>query len=277
MSITYILYYSSSFSRSINNYSAELIILSMVTLNIIVSILINKHPLEYDLSYKEKKTKLKKRLKIYFFIPACISFQLCFQVISLSLIFRNIAFYDEKANILTITILIIMLYIFFILTMIPGIFYIKMDNQKSLMQKTGAFISVSLAILLLLSTTITVLPVIFTHSVITLSGISDFSVHNYIIKTSKYPEKFFSNTMWSKKTIKPGEYYSIHAVSMFTTNQFLFLCPEEIIKSYRESWKFNPLNTAKFDSELRQKLQKEAAYCVPVQATAVKRWDVPIQ
>ncbi|HAG7236054.1 TPA: hypothetical protein ACG62M_005100, partial [Escherichia coli] len=116
----------------------------------------------------------------------------------------------------------------------------------------------------------------FTHSVIKLSGISDFKIHSYIIKTSEYPEEFFSNAVWGKKNIKPGEYYSVQAVSMFTTNQFILLCPKDIIRFYRESWKFDLLNVD-FDTNTRKKLQEEAAYCVPISAISVKRWDMPLQ
>jgi hypothetical protein len=62
---------------------------------------------------------------------------------------------------------------------------------------------------------------------------------------------------------------------MFTTNQFNLLCPGEIIEAYRESWKFNPWN-AEFDNDVRHKLQKKASYCVPVSASSLKRWDVPL-
>ncbi len=44
------------------------------------------------------------------------------------------------------------------------------------------------------------------------------------------------------KKYKTGDYYSVQAVSMFTTNQFILLCPKDIIKFYRESWKFELLN-----------------------------------
>ncbi len=37
------------------------------------------------------------------------------------------------------------------------------------------------------------------------------------------------------KNIKPGEYYSVQAVSMFTTNQFILLCPKDIIRFYRKA------------------------------------------
>lgn len=63
---------------------------------------------------------------------------------------------------------------------------------------------------------------------------------------------------------------------MFTTNQFIPLCPKGIIKFYRESWKFELLNVD-FDTNTRKKLQEEAAYCVPVSAISVKRWDIPLQ
>ncbi|SAB35146.1 hypothetical protein [Enterobacter hormaechei] len=162
------------------------------------------------------------------------------------------------------------------MTILPGLVYLRMDAKDKLPKKISTSLIVSLMILLFISTKITVLPVIFTHSVIKLSGISDFSTHSYIIKSSEYPGEFFSNSVWDRKKIKAGEYYSLRAVSIFTTNQFSFLCPEEIIKSYRESWKFNPLDS-EFDTDVRLKLQKDAAYCVPVSATAVKRWDVPLQ
>ncbi len=80
----------------------------------------------------------------------------------------------------------------------------------------------------------------------------------------------------AKKNIKPGEYYSVQAISMFTTNQFILLCPKDIIRFYRESWKFELLNVD-FDTNTRKKLQEEAAYCVPISAISVKRWDMPLQ
>lgn len=78
------------------------------------------------------------------------------------------------------------------------------------------------------------------------------------------------------KKYKTGDYYSVQAVSMFTTNQFILLCPKDIIKFYRESWKFELLNVD-FDINTRKKLQEEAAYCVPISAISVKRWDMPLQ
>ncbi len=61
---------------------------------------------------------------------------------------------------------------------------------------------------------------------------------------------------YGAKKYKKGEYYSVQAVSMFTTNQFIFLCPKDIIKFYRESWKFELLNVD-FDTNTRKKLRKK--------------------
>ena len=73
-----------------------------------------------------------------------------------------------------------------------------MNPQHKLSKRISSAFVASLMILLVISTQITVLPVIFTHSVIKLSGISDFKIHSYIIKTSEYPEEFFSNAVWGK-------------------------------------------------------------------------------
>lgn len=59
------------------------------------------------------------------------------------------------------------------------------------------------------------------------------------------------------KKYKTGEYYSVQAVSMFTTNQFILLCPKDIIRFYRESWKFDLLNVD-FDTNTRKKLRRSS-------------------
>ncbi|MCV5682607.1 hypothetical protein OFN25_33240, partial [Escherichia coli] len=76
-----------------------------------------------------------------------------------------------------------------------------------------------------------------------------------LLKQVNILKSFFSNAAWDKKNIKPGDYYSVQAVSMFTTNQFILLCPKDIIKFYRESWKFELLNVD-FDINTRKKLQE---------------------
>lgn len=88
------------------------------------------------------------------------------------------------------------------MTILPGLVYLRMDAKDKLPKKISTSLIVSLMILLFISTKITVLPVIFTHSVIKLSGISDFSTHSYIIKSSEYPEEFFSNSVWDRKKSK---------------------------------------------------------------------------
>lgn len=92
-----------------------------------------------------------------------------------------------------------MSYFIFILTILPGLIYLKMNPQHKLSKRISSAFVASLMILLVISTQITVLPVIFTHSVIKLSGISDFKIHSYIIKTSEYPEEFFPMQYGVKK------------------------------------------------------------------------------
>ncbi len=271
----YMLYCAFDFDQSVKANSGWLSILIMGTLIVIISFLINKRHLEYDLLFKNNRMKLLRRVQIYFVIPLSIALLVHFQVIPLEIVFMNIATSDKSVNFKVIAELAFMSYFIFLLTILPGLIYLKTDTQYKFSKRISYSFIASLIILLIISTQITVLPVIFTHSVIKLSGISDFKIHSYIIKTSEYPEEFFSNAEWSKKNIKSGKYYSVQAVSMFTTNQFILLCPKDIIKFYRESWKFDLLNVD-FDINIRKKLQKEAAYCVPVSAISVKRWDMPL-
>ncbi|EMW3396159.1 hypothetical protein AB0T89_21885 [Escherichia coli] len=278
MAFIYVLYCAFDFDQNVKDNSGWLSIASMgmgVLIAVILAI-VNKRYLEYDLSFKNNRMKLLRRVQIYLVIPLSIALLVHLQLIPLEIVFSNIATSDKSVNFKVIAELAFMSYFIFLLTMLPGVIYLKMNPQHKFSKRISYSFIASLMLLLIISTQITVLPVIFTHSVIKLSGISDFKIHSYIIKTSEYPEEFFSNAAWDKKNIKPGDYYSVQAVSMFTTNQFILLCPKDIIKFYRESWKFELLNVD-FDINTRKKLQEEAAYCVPISAISVKRWDMPLQ
>ena len=276
MAFIYVLYCAFDFDQNVKDNSGWLSIASMGVLIAVILAIVNKRYLEYDLSFKINRMKLLRRVQIYLVIPLSIALLVHLQLIPLEIVFSNIATSDKSVNFKVIAELAFMSYFIFLLTMLPGVIYLKMNPQHKFSKRISYSFIASLMLLLIISTQITVLPVIFTHSVIKLSGISDFKIHSYIIKTSEYPEEFFSNAAWDKKNIKPGDYYSVQAVSMFTTNQFILLCPKDIIKFYRESWKFELLNVD-FDINTRKKLQEEAAYCVPISAISVKRWDMPLQ
>ncbi|MBV7681552.1 hypothetical protein [Escherichia coli] len=276
MAYIYVLYCAFEFDQSVKDNSGWLSISSIGVLIVVISAIINTRYLEYDLSFKNIRMILLRRDQIYLIIPLSIALLVHLQVIPLEMVLRNIETSDKSINFKVIAELAFMSYFIFILTILPGLIYLKMNPQHKLSQRISSAFVASMMILLVISTQITVLPVIFTHSVIKLSRISDFSIHSYIIKTCEYPEEFFTNAVWGKKNIKPGEYYSVQAVSMFTTNQFILLSPKDIIRFYRESWKFD-LHNVDFDTNTRKKLQEEAAYCVPISAISVKRWDMPLQ
>lgn len=271
----FIFYYALNLTQSAKNYSAWISMLSIGLMTVVVSALINRKHLEKDLSSKKTEVKRTRRYQFYLGIPLCIALLAHLQVFPLEIVFKNISAPDEKVSFWTITGLAFISYMVYFLSLFPGLVYLRMGTHDKMLKKISTVFIVALMVLLIISTKITVIPVMFTHSVIKLSGISDFTVHRYIIKSSEYPEEFFASAIWKKKIIKAEQYYAVSAVSMFTTNQFSFLCPETIMKSYRESWKFNPWDTA-FDTTVRHKLQEEAADCVPVSASAVKRWDVSL-
>lgn len=275
MAFIYIFYYALDLSQTVKDNSAWISMFGIGLMTVVVSALINRKHLEKDLSSKKAEVKRTRRYQFYLGIPLCIALLVHLQVFPLEIVFRNISAPDEKVSFWTITGLAFISYMVYFLSLFPGLVYLRMGTHDKMLKKISASFIVSLMVLLIISTKITVIPVMFTHSVIKLSGISDFTAHRYIIKSSEYPEEFFSSGIWEKKIIKAEKYYAVRAVSIFTTNQFSFLCPETIMKSYRESWKFNPWDSV-FDTTVRHKLQGNAADCVPVSAAAVKRWDVPL-
>lgn len=199
MAFIYVLYCTFDFDQNVKDNSGWLSIASMGVLIAVILAIVNKRYLEYDLSFKNNRMKLLRRVQIYLVIPLSIALLVHLQLIPLEIVFRNIATSDKSINFKVIAELAFMSYFIFLLTMLPGVIYLKMNPQHKFSKRISYSFIASLMLLLIISTQITVLPVIFTHSVIKLSGISDFKIHSYIIKTSEYPEEFFSNAAWDKK------------------------------------------------------------------------------
>ncbi|MCF2317599.1 hypothetical protein LGR58_22645 [Escherichia coli] len=199
MGFIYVLYCAFDFDQNVKDNSGWLSIASMGVLIAVILAIVNKRYLEYDLSFKNNRMKLLRRVQIYLVIPLSIALLVHLQLIPLEMVFRNIATSDKSVNFKVIAELAFMSYFIFLLTMLPGVIYLKMNPQHKFSKRISYSFIASLMLLLIISTQITVLPVIFTHSVIKLSGISDFKIHSYIIKTSEYPEEFFSNAAWDKK------------------------------------------------------------------------------
>ncbi|EPR9621160.1 MULTISPECIES: hypothetical protein [Enterobacteriaceae] len=191
MAFIYVLYCAFDFDQNVKDNSGWLSIASMGVLIAVILAIVNKRYLEYDLSFKNNRMKLLRRVQIYLVIPLSIALLVHLQLIPLEIVFSNIATSDKSVNFKVIAELAFMSYFIFLLTMLPGVIYLKMNPQHKFSKRISYSFIASLMLLLIISTQITVLPVIFTHSVIKLSGISDFKIHSYIIKTSEYPEEFF--------------------------------------------------------------------------------------
>ncbi|HHU3299887.1 TPA: hypothetical protein ACUBEQ_004819, partial [Escherichia coli] len=170
MAFIYVLYCAFDFDQSVKDNSGWLSILSIGVLIVVISAIINTRYLEYDLSFKNNRMKLLRRVQIYLIIPLSIALLVHLQVIPLEMVFRNIETSDKSINFKVIAELAFMSYFIFILTILPGLIYLKMNPQHKLSKRISSAFVASLMILLVISTQITVLPVIFTHSVIKLSG-----------------------------------------------------------------------------------------------------------
>lgn len=132
-----------------------------------------------------------RRCQIYLAIPLCIALLAHLQVFPLEIVFRNISASDEKVNLRIVAGMAFMSYMVFFLTMMPGLVYLRMDAKDKFPKKISTSLIVSLMILLFISTKITVLPVIFTHSVIKLSGISDSALTAILLKRASIRRDFF--------------------------------------------------------------------------------------
>ncbi|HGW8861498.1 TPA: hypothetical protein ACNRSV_005215, partial [Escherichia coli] len=84
------LYCAFDFDQSVKDNSGWLSILSIGVLIVVISAIINTRYLEYDLSFKNNRMKLLRRVQIYLIIPLSIALLVHLQVIPLEMVFRNI-------------------------------------------------------------------------------------------------------------------------------------------------------------------------------------------
>ncbi len=148
----YVLYCAFDFDQSVKDNSGWLSILSIGTLSVVISFIINKRHLEYDLFFKNNKAKLFRRVQIYLAIPLSIALVVHFQVIPLEIVFRNIATSEKSVNFKVIAELAFMSYFIFILTMLPGLIYLKMDTLHKFSKRISFSFIASLMLLLIIST-----------------------------------------------------------------------------------------------------------------------------
>ncbi|HHU7383778.1 TPA: hypothetical protein ACULJ5_004976, partial [Escherichia coli] len=123
MAFIYVLYCAFDFDQSVKDNSGWLSILSIGVLIVVISAIINTRYLEYDLSFKNNRMKLLRRVQIYLIIPLSIALLVHLQVIPLEMVFRNIETSDKSINFKVIAELAFMSYFIFILTILPGLIY----------------------------------------------------------------------------------------------------------------------------------------------------------
>ncbi len=138
MAFIYLLYCAFDFDQSVKDNSGWLSILSLGILTAVISFMLNKRHFEYDLLFKNNRMKLFRRVQIYLFIPLSIALLVHFQVIPLEMVFRNIATSDKSVNFKMITELAFISYFIFILTMLPGLIYLKMNPQRKFSRRISS-------------------------------------------------------------------------------------------------------------------------------------------
>ncbi|WP_340622326.1 hypothetical protein [Xenorhabdus siamensis] len=241
----------------------------------IVSYLMNKKILNQELRIKSNTIKNKYKFRIYLLIPFFISVLSYSQIIPISLFSDSMKFPDLMGDTYQVIGFVAISYAFYIFTIFPGVVFIRMNNGEKLVKKVTVPIALAFAIMLVMSYFITVIPVMFVHSVMKLSGISDFTPHTYLVDEKEYPQNLFDKGVWISWKVEDTGKIAIRAVSIFSFGEFQLMCPSEITKAYKESWKFIPGNTD-YDNKVRKALQEDAEWCIAFNKEDIKRWNVPI-
>ncbi|VCZ14294.1 hypothetical protein BANRA_05210 [Escherichia coli] len=141
MAFIYVLYCAFDFDQNVKDNSGWLSIASMGVLIAVILAIVNKRYLEYDLSFKNNRMKLLRRVQIL----SCHSVVYCFtgasSVNSSGDSFSNIATSDKSVNFKVIAELAFMSYFIFLLTMLPGVIYLKMNPQHKFSKELAIHLS----------------------------------------------------------------------------------------------------------------------------------------
>ncbi|WP_312122101.1 hypothetical protein [Kosakonia cowanii] len=180
--------------------------------------------------------------------------------------------FDDRVQLISLYVLSFSLYM---LTLLPGVIFLR-SNQKDSLLKRALFPSIAaFFLLLLISTCLTIIPVIFIHAVMKTAGVSDFFSHYYLIEKEKYPENLFDKKLWETHAVGDTRYVRIKAVLFFSFGDTRLLCPDGIIDAYKKSWDFMPFSSS-FDNETRKGLRALGAYCFSPETKDYMQWDSPL-
>ncbi|MDV5358171.1 hypothetical protein QM201_25400 [Enterobacter asburiae] len=211
----------------------------------------------------------RKKLGIVFFRhilqPALFALTACIYVFPLELFLRNLEF-PEGTGHLRQAVTVIGLSIFLIIfSLIPGTVYLRLRTRTSLLRQVGVVSGVMGAIMFLICTLVHMVPALILTMFLNTSGIMDLRPHVYGVPTASYPEEYFRDSAWQGEKSLDSKYYLLKAVKIYALGDIQLICPISIITSYKNSLKYQMLDTD-YDDNVRGKLQDAVSLCRKVKS-----------
>ncbi|ELY4112159.1 hypothetical protein SMY46_003891 [Cronobacter turicensis] len=252
--------------------------ISIVTLSVIIYIAMRiklGKSIREQLEIKTAKVRRLHTQKLYILIPCMISFIAHSQVIPVNMISSHIKYPDMFSEREKIAVFYCISFFIYFFTLMPGTVFLRMKKKESVLKKVVTPFAVASLILVFISIYFTMIPVVFVHAVMKISGISDFSKHYYLIDKDKFPAKLFERSLWETATVDDTKYIKIKAALFFSFGQLHLMCPSGIIEAYKQSWDFMP-GSSSFDDAVKKKFQTLGSYCFTPETKDYMQWDAPL-
>jgi len=192
--------------------------------------------------------------------PALFALTACIYIFPLELFLRTLEFPEgtsELRQMLTVIALSIFLIIF---SLMPGVAFLRLRDRSSLLRQITVTGGIMAGVLLVIFVFVHMVPALILTLFLRTSGIMDLSPHVYGVPTASYPAAYFRDPAWQETRSTDENYYLLQAVKLYSLGDIRLICPTNIIKSYKDSLKYQIFDTD-FDDNVRGKLQDSVTQC----------------
>lgn len=252
----------------------SLLILSLIIFSFIY-IKFNKI-ISRELNNKVFLARFENKIRLYLFTPISGAFLAHCQVLPTSLLMKYLKFPEGINDAVQVFIFVLIYFILYFLCLLPGVMFLMHDKKYKLLSRVLLSLLTAMSVIFFISIYLTVIPVMFIHAVVKISGVSDFTAHYFILEKEKNPIGLFKKEIWSTKEVKNSDLYKIHAVDLFSFGNTKLLCSPSILPIYKKSWEFFPGDKT-VDDSAGGALKEVAQTCVSLNKKDVKRWDVAVE
>ncbi|MGK2895503.1 hypothetical protein [Klebsiella michiganensis] len=226
----------------------------------VLSLWFNVRITRRKISGEDKWKNIRTVLFMHLLQPALFALTACIYIFPLELFLRTLEFPDGTSDVRQVLTVIALSIFLIIFSLIPGVVFLRLRARTSLLRQVMVTGGIMGGILFIICLFVHMVPALILTMFLRTSGVMDLRPYVYGVPIASYPAEYFKELAWQGVRSSDEKYYLLKAVKIYSLGDIRLICPLNIIQSYKDSLKYQVLDT-NYDDRVRGKLQDAVSLC----------------